>query len=46
MLTICSYCHATMVPGPPKPVSHGICKACYEKWMQELDQLDAARKEA
>jgi len=26
--TICSICHAVKTPGPPEPVSHGLCLIC------------------
>jgi len=51
MKTICSFCNEVVRPGktPEDPVSHGICKACYNKILAEhginirkfLDMLDA-----
>ena len=51
MKTVCSFCDAVIIPGesPEDPVSHGVCKSCYETILKEhgfnirrfLDMLDA-----
>jgi hypothetical protein len=50
MRTICSFCDTVISPGGPSdPVSHGVCRSCYQRIMTEygfdarkfLDQLDA-----
>jgi len=51
MRTICSFCKTEIRPGsvPDEPVSHGVCKSCYEQILARhrfntrkyLDLLDA-----
>jgi hypothetical protein len=38
---ICAWCTRQITPGPPAPVSHGICPACYAAQMRELDRAEA-----
>ena len=33
MKKVCAWCGAVMLTGPPKPVSHGCCDKCYEKYV-------------
>jgi hypothetical protein len=50
MTTVCSFCNTVTRPGitPDEPVSHGVCKPCYEKILSTrgfnirkfLDMLD------
>jgi hypothetical protein len=41
MKTICAYCAAVIVAGPPAPLSHGICPACLETALAEIDTYAA-----
>ncbi|MEO8682940.1 MAG: hypothetical protein ABI665_28090 [Vicinamibacterales bacterium] len=41
MKVICSWCQRVLTPGPPAPVSHGVCPVCLAVMMRQLDASDA-----
>lgn len=44
--TVCSWCNAIMVDGPPSPVSHGLCARCSSRINTELDASEALKAAA
>lgn len=43
MKTICAWCKIDLgdKPGPDHQVSHGICKDCYKKQLEQLKPEDS-----